>query len=259
MISSILTAISTVQRIRDPAEKEARLAELDRERESEGTAQLPDAVLYPILDCAGTNGPGCDDDEEDEEDEEEDLLFDEYRSFGSSRTGGAHNNERRRKRRKGDGSSLPVYDEDGRIRTGIPGFPLVMWVDIQGKWVEEKSFVVFQSKFGGLPARAGLEVTKMMYRTDASSAYSSSLSLSLVDSGNNSSNSNKVFIWGRYTLRAGASQASNAASDGNNQLPEEIFLPDPKIVQMHTRMKMFRPDEFTMEGIRRFVPIDSVE
>ena len=45
--------------------------------------------------------------------------------------------------------------------------------------------------------------------------------------------------------------AGEGEGGGTNQLPEDIFLPEPKIVQMHTRMKMFRPDEFTMEGIRR--------
>lgn len=135
-----------LQKMRDPLEREARLAELERDKESEGTAHLPDPVLYPIMSSRQPGDDGGSDDEDD------DLVFDEYDSGGQ---------RRKRRRQRGDG---PDLDDEGRVCTGIPAFPLMLWVDIQGKWTEEKSLIAFQGKFGGLPARAMLEVTKMMYR-----------------------------------------------------------------------------------------------
>jgi hypothetical protein len=41
--------------------------------------------------------------------------------------------------------------------------------------------------------------------------------------------------------------------DGKNEglLPEDIFLPEPEIVQAYRRLKMFKPDEFTMDAFRK--------
>ncbi len=287
-------------KMKDPAEKEARLAELERESESEGTANLPDPVLYPILAVAAAQH---DNDGDEDEDEDDDLVFDEYGEGGGSQGNDAGQRRRRMKRkqtRSADKLDL-LYDNEGRMHTGIPAFPLVMWVDIQvgcffekgllfaqhilfkwmhfeklfdtkaccllntycssgcilkssltpklvdsrhllfkwmqGKWTEEKSLIAFQGKFGGLPARAMLEVTKMMYRTTNATAAAKSEALASSSSLLPLRRKAGKRRGARYTLRK---HAADGAGGEELQLPEEIFLPDPKIVQMHTRMKMFR-------------------
>lgn len=246
-------------RLKDPVEKEARLAELDRERDLEGVSHLPPPVLYPVKDV---------DDDGDEYDEEDDacdedtrmrdgendedthgfglggkggddggeggdcgyaggegqrsvLFFDEYDQQGQGHDSPSNRGNKRDRRRRRRGASHRLLQEDC---TGIPCFPLVMYVDIQGKWTEEKSLITFQGKFGSLPARAMLEVTNMMYRTSSRNAN------------------------GRET---GGGRGEPDHENAEEALPEEIFLPEPRLVQMHSRMKMFKPDEFTMEGIRR--------
>jgi hypothetical protein len=109
----------------DPAEKEARMTEIERERQTEGTAHLPDPVLYPILAApAQDEGEGFDDNDG-EEDGDDELVFDEYNDQGGKKR------KRQRRRQKSIG---PDYDDEGRMCTGIPAFPLVMWVDIQVSW-----------------------------------------------------------------------------------------------------------------------------
>jgi hypothetical protein len=38
---------------------------------------------------------------------------------------------------------------------------------------------------------------------------------------------------------------------GSGLLPDDIFLPEPEIIQAYRRLKMFKPDEFTMDGFRK--------
>ena len=99
--------------MRDPIERDAIVAQLERDRESEGTAHLPGPVLYPIRASQPPQSP-----DDDDSDKVPDIVFDEYDTGGSS--------SRREKRDPG-----PDIDDEGRVCTGIPAFPLIMWVDIQ--------------------------------------------------------------------------------------------------------------------------------
>lgn len=93
--------------------------------------------------------------------------------------------------------------------TGIPNFPLIMRVDIQGKFGKEKSLLTFQGKFGNLPQRAMMDVTEMMYRPDI---YSSS--------------HHKHHAGGRKRDRDDSS--SHLQSGEQVVLPKDIFLPEPR-------------------------------
>lgn len=101
--------------------------------------------------------------------------------------------------------------------TGIPAFDLVMRVDIQGKFQKEKSVMAFQNNFGDMPPRAMLEITEMVFQ-------SSSL-----------------------RGQAGSRSQRNVQEV---KLQRDIFLPEPRPVQPYSRLKMFRPDEASMEGFQ---------
>jgi hypothetical protein len=96
-------------------------------------------------------------------------------------------------------------------RTGIPHFKLIMRVDIQGKFGKEKSVTAFQNSFGTLPHRAMLEVTQMLFKS---------------------------------SRRGGGDRPVM-------QLPQEIFLKDPVIMQDFSRLKAFQPEEINMDGFRK--------
>ena len=51
------------------------------------------------------------------------------------------------------------------VKTGMPMFPIVMRVDLQGKFGKEKSVTAFQNVFGSLPPTAMLEVTQMLFKS----------------------------------------------------------------------------------------------
>jgi hypothetical protein len=216
--------MSKAMRIKDDAEREARVAELDRAKETEGLAHLPPPVLYPIYrrkpasdvrKPSSGGGGGGQHSSAPLDGDEDSLMYDEYTE--SCGTDG---------RRKGTESDDNLCgddddDDDAQIDTGIPEFPLVMRVDIQGKFGKEKTLHAFQAKFGSLPAAAMQQVTEMMYNT----------------SGRN-----------RYTGRKRVGMDS--VDVRTVQLARDIFLPDPKIMQPYTRLKAFKPDEFTMEGFK---------
>jgi len=110
--------------------------------------------------------------------------------------------------------------------TGIPRFDLVMRVDIQGKFQKEKSLASFQNSFGGLPQSAMLEITEMIFES--------------------SSSRNKRM------RKKHAKKQRRRDDDHENagRLRRDIFLPDPRPVQPYTRLKMFRPDEASLEGFQ---------
>ena len=49
--------------------------------------------------------------------------------------------------------------------TGLPGLALIMQVDIAGGFRFDKTVAAFNNSFGELPARAMLELTKMLYKS----------------------------------------------------------------------------------------------
>jgi hypothetical protein len=241
-------------RIKDPAEKEARIAELEREKESEGTEQLPDPILYPI-----------------------DPSMRACPTVGNMRTGkaspaAAHRQQASRVSSSADGGHINgvLYDEyatdnnnEGRGRyygndeedcddesqcTGIPNFPLIMRVDIQGKFGKEKSVLAFQSKFGGLPARAMLDITEMMYKSSMQKKQKSDMKGRKRKASGGACDG---------IAHPGAEESGDLNVDNNGEsrsaflLPKDIFLPEPKIVQPFSRLKMFKPDEFTMDGFKK--------
>ena len=246
------------QRIKDPAEKEARLAELDRESSSEGAAQLPDPVLYPIdpstrmqSSVMATNQSSSNDAcgkgrgvslaaaDSSRRDGEylRSVLYDEYED-GFQKAGD--------KGRDDEGGDDCGCEESDTLCTGIPHFPLIMRVDLQGKFGKEKSVMAFRSKFGSLPARAMLDITEMMYRPHMKKRKEEA----------------------RKRKRAAAAAAAACSGDddnghlmavdsdlcdegGSGLLPDDIFLPEPEIIQAYRRLKMFKPDEFTMDGFRK--------
>lgn len=60
----------------------------------------------------------------------------------------------------------PVKMPDGEFVPGIPPFSIALLVHIQGVFGQESSLSDFRSSFGDLPARATMELTKMMYQED---------------------------------------------------------------------------------------------
>lgn len=125
---------------------------------------------------------------------------------------------------------LYPLDAEDSSRTGIPQFPLVMRVDVQGKFQKEKSVMAFQHNFGNLPPRAMLEITEMVFQ-------SSSL--------RRQQRKKK-----KKNAAGGAPSPSLLPSQQDVKLQREIFLPEPKPIQPYTRLKMFRPDEASMEGFQ---------
>lgn len=223
--------LSKAQRIKDPAEKEARIAELEREGEYENVANLPDPVLYPIDPATRISSITADSSEKARSAKKNDLssiLYDEYEDDRQAQMDCDDDNGRDE-----DGDDT----EDG-ICTGIPHFPLIMRVDIQGKFGKEKSVMAFHSKFGSLPVRAMLDLTEMMYRPHMKKKKS------LIRKRKHEA-----------AVAAGLDPDVYGADndDGKNEglLPEDIFLPEPEIVQAYRRLKMFKPDEFTMDAFRK--------
>lgn len=96
-------------------------------------------------------------------------------------------------------------------RTGLPNFKLIMHVDLQGRFGKEKSVTAFQNVFGTLPAAAMLEVTQMLFKSSRRQQQQQHLV----------------------------------------ELPKEIFLKDPVIMQHFTRLKTFQPEEINMDGFRK--------
>ena len=94
-----------------------------------------------------------------------------------------------------------------------------------GKFQKEKTLSAFQHNFGGLPPRAMLEITEMVFRSS-----------SMRRRGGGGS----------------AQQKQQQQQRGGNavKLRRDIFLPEPKPVHAYTRLKMFRPDEASMEGLQ---------
>ncbi len=229
--------LAKAQRIKDPAEKEARIAELEREGEYENVANLPDPVLYPIDPATRVSNiaadPSCK--KESAKKKRNDLssiLYDEYEDDRQSIRMDCDDDD------NGCDEDADDDTEDGMVCTGIPHFPLIMRVDIQGKFGKEKSVMAFHSKFGSLPARAMLDLTEMMYRPHMKKK--------------------KSLIQKRKHEAAVAAGLDPDAygednDDGKNEglLPEDIFLPEPEIVQAYSRLKMFKPDEFTMDAFRK--------
>lgn len=109
-------------------------------------------------------------------------------------------------------SSSPDY-----IRTGIPDFRLVMRVDIQGKFGKEKSVTAFQNSFGMLPQRALLEVTQMLFKSS----------------------------------RNRKQKQNSSSREEDQELPADIFLKQPFLMQEYTRLKTYQPEEINMDGFRK--------
>lgn len=88
-----------------------------------------------------------------------------------------------------------------------------------------------QTKFGRLPEAAMQQLAEMLY--------------------NPSGQSNHLL----HVMRSPSTrkrQSSAAEPDVRSvRLSRDIFLPEPRIIQPYTRMKMFKPDDFTMEGFKK--------
>jgi hypothetical protein len=226
--------LEKAQRIKDPAEREAAIAEL--ERAAECTANLPAPVLYPLM-------PREDDDEY--FDDENDILFDEYEEpllLGTVSPAAA--SERGRRRRKGGGAD---------IRTGIPELPLILLVDIQGKFGKERSIMAFQQTFGNLPARAMYEMTEMMYRASTRSkrlqvASASGYFCTARQMGIPSHSRTQKMVGIRCPV--GGSGGGGVAGSDQVSLPMDIFLPEPMIMEPYSRLKAFKPDAATMNSFK---------
>jgi hypothetical protein len=212
------------QAIKDPAERDARLAELDRGSSAEHAAYLPAPVLYPIdarsrVHCQqARDGRGAADS----------LLYDEYEE------------DRPQAPEKApweDGEDEFGNDDEDDC-TGIPDLPLTMRVDIQGKFGKEKSVMAFQTSFGSLPAMATLDITEMMY------ASSTQLSRKKVKSRRS-----------RRLGRSGSNEEEDDAmaygAEGGSRLPKEIFLSYPHIMQSYSRWKMYKSNEFSMDALKK--------
>jgi hypothetical protein len=230
-VSSRKDELTKAQRIKDPAEKEARIAELERESEYESVANLPDPVLYPIDSATRASdivnpASSCKRARAKKKDDLSGILYDEY---ADDDHGG-----------DGEGDDNSNGDGEDAICTGIPHFPLIMRVDIQGKFGKEKSVMAFHSKFGSLPARAMLDLTEMMYRPH-------------MKKKNNLIRKRKLEAAVAAGMDPSAVDSFKAGDDCSNEglLPEDIFLPEPEIVQAYRRLKMFKPDEFTMDAFRK--------
>lgn len=262
--------VSKAQKIRDPAEREAMLTRLtELEMTSENCAFLPAPVLYPLppssseqqdpsCPAGGRGGGGLGQSRADMR-QQQGILYDEYNNWGDDNDNGG-GGAMDRDEGFGDDSDRMVDGPGGvKIRTGIPQFKLIMRVDIQGKFNRDGKLMAFQANFGGLPQRATLELTEMMYKTSmpgrASRIRGSGSRRRRAagcrkrsrredentdgDGGGNNSNS------------SGGSTDDEDCDEQDIRLPNDIFLKDPKIYQPYTRMKAFKPDENTMEGFKK--------
>jgi hypothetical protein len=137
-------------------------------------------------------------------------------------------------------------DEDEDSCTGIPDLPLMMRVDIQGKFGREKSVLAFQTSFGSLPAMATLDITEMMYApSQASHAVPKKLRPS-----RSSGRREDGGIEGRDDgMDDGASSSPRDAVC--SRLPKEIFLSYPYIMQSYSRWKMYKSNEFSMDALKK--------
>lgn len=97
--------------------------------------------------------------------------------------------------------------------------------DCAGKFQKEKTLSAFQNNFGGLPPRAMLEITEMVFKSSSMRRR-------------------------KRGARVGHEQQQQGSSSDAVKLRRDIFLPEPKPVHAYTRLKMFRPDEASMEGLQ---------
>lgn len=138
-IDAISQEIAAAKCIKDRAEKEARLSELQRIKATDSVAYLPAPILYPVgSDPARRSG-----------------------SSSSLDSSGEYDDDER------------VHG----MKTGIPRFPLVMMVDEQEKFPKPTTLLEFQNIFGKLPAIASAYLTQMMCKSVRAQNTSSSSSI----------------------------------------------------------------------------------
>ncbi len=218
--------------------------------------------------CVGDEGENGDKNNDDEEDSfMKDVVFDEYDEYG----GGGERKQESKKTvpddiNKNEYDDYADDDEDDdddaeELQTGIPNLPLIMRVDIQGKFVKESCLMKFQNKFGGLPAMASIMVLDMMYQNSMRPSPMEQLSSIMLSVGNLPPRAKSMIKRRRNKSRAAESSEgdSSAAAGGGkgakvqeeeDLLPLHLFLPKPEIIQAHTRKNRFKQDVSTMEGFR---------
>jgi hypothetical protein len=181
----------------------------------------------------------------------ESLLYDEYKEDGSNcgsqgaraRICNGQDGEYDGNGRGGI-SRAPTndWDEDEEC-TGIPDLPLMMRVDIQGKFGREKSVMAFQTSFGSLPAMATLDITEMMYAP--STAQPLNQGRCKRRRGDNENDGDD----GEGSETNEGEESSGALS--SSRLPKEIFLSYPYIMQSYSRWKMYKSNEFSMDALKK--------
>ena len=233
----------------DAEECAALQFEIQRLKDTETKANLPEPVLYPILEH---DSDSMDVDDDDLKDGLDDGFFDEYEQGQDGDHGdGPGKQVARRALRSGD----------GEMHTGIPNLKLVMRVDIQGRFGRDKTFLNFVQKFGNLPQEAMYQMTDMMYQPSSATNVLGRASVTgyfNLDKDHCRRRHRQAFVPVR--CKRGHGESGSGGGDGdplgcmnvglNDVDRKTIFLPKPKLVNFYSRKEMFGENEGDMNGFK---------
>lgn len=261
--------LTQAMRIKDPHEKEARVADITRKIQGEGCAYLPSPILYPINSDAshlfgasprrgrgksnsrrrrGGGGGGCatkpsteDDGPDSSLTPDNAMVYDEYEDYQSRAADECDDCDE-----DDDDSSM---GECGEMPTGIPELPLIMGVNIQGKFVREP-LMLFISKFGSLPLRASMLILDMMYKNSMHTSSTTGQLAGIMECIGNlppGVKASKLML-----QRALESNENGDGETGDDQelLPMHLFLRKGCIMQAYSRRKANQSDPSTMAGFK---------
>lgn len=172
-LAQIKAEMAQTKTIKDPVERESVENELKRRAEAAQKAMLPAPVLYPVKRDAirsckpvglwnlhQANAPT-------ESSYGERFAMDEYdeneNNMDDNNDGNAMwaDEDMYGSEDEGWGRSSALKNQT----TGLPEFPYVCQVSVQGKWPRCDDVYEFQHAFGALPPKIGLAVTKMIFQS----------------------------------------------------------------------------------------------